>query len=155
MSSESLFHEGRFTEEYLEDCHYGTEKYGEFLKYCAEQGEFSKIENMIQYCLQVHKEKYGTHAGIGFATTIPMSNSDKKEEKLAGYILTHQFMMKNFKIVKIPDKRKIQFVQLCYNKAIEEPWVHYQIEAYFNGTEAYKGFDVGSGFPCPVDTPES
>ena len=145
----------RFTEEYLENCQYGTEKYSEFLKYCAEQGEFSKIENMVSYCLQVYKEKYGEDVGIGFPSTIPMSGSDKKEEKLAGYILTHRFMMMKFKEIQMPNDKKIQFVQLAYNNAIENPWVHYQIEAYFNGNEAYNGFQIGNGFPGPIVAEDS
>ena len=145
----------RFTEEYLENCQYGTEKYGEFLKYCAEQREFSKIENMVSYCLQVYKEKYGEDVGIGFPSTIPMSGSDKKEEKLAGYILTHRFMMMKFKEIQMPNDKKIEFVQLAYNNAIENPWVHYQIEAYFNGNEAYNGFQIGTGFPGPIVVEDS
>ena len=145
----------RFTEEYLENCQYGTEKYGEFLKYCAEQGDYSKIGNMVSYCLQVYKEKYGEDVGIGFPSTIPMSGSDKKEEKLAGYILTHRFMMMKFKEIQMPNDKKIQFVQLAYNNAIENPWVHYQIEAYFNGNEAYNGFQIGTGFPGPIVAEDS
>lgn len=145
----------RFTEEYLENCQYGTEKYSEFLKYCAEQGDYSKIGNMVSYCLQVYKEKYGEDVGIGFPSTIPMSGSDKKEEKLAGYILTHRFMMMKFKEIQMPNDKKIQFVQLAYNNAIENPWVHYQIEAYFNGNEAYNGFQIGTGFPGPIVVEDS
>ena len=145
----------RFTEEYLENCQYGTEKYGEFLKYCAEQGDYSKIGNMVSYCLQVYKEKYGEDVGIGFPSTIPMSGSDKKEEKLAGYILTHRFMMMKFKEIQMPNDKKIQFVQVAYNNAIKNPWVHYQIEAYFNGNEAYNGFQIGTGFPGPIVAEDS
>ena len=37
----------RFTDEDLDNFRYGSEKYGEFLKFTAEQDNISKIENMV------------------------------------------------------------------------------------------------------------
>ena len=155
MSDSDLFYEGGFTDDDFSNFRYGSEKYTEFLDFSAKQGDISKIVNMIPFCREVYKDKFGDNTNLGFENTIPMSASDKKEEKLAGYILTHYFMMLKFKELQMPDDKKIQFVQVSYNEAIKDPWVMYQIEAYFNGIERYHGFLVGTGFPMATSNNDS